>query len=201
MQKSEQKQIFTLTPEAFRRFLEWLDEGSDSGGGKYLEMRRRLASYFDRKNCLSPDELADETLNRVARRLDEEGIIESDAPAKYCYTVARFVFLENLRQTRKEPVPLDDVLLRQKDEKFSAPESGDEKEIKEVMLDCLEQCTGKLDSSSREIIIQYYFGKERVKIENRRALAERLGITVNALSIRACRIREKLETCVKKCVG
>lgn len=201
MQKSEQKQIFTLTPEAFRRFLEWLDEGSDSGGGKYLEMRRRLASYFDRKNCLSPDELADETLNRVARRLDEEGIIESDAPAKYCYTVARFVFLENLRQTRKEPVPLDDVLLRQKDEKFPAPESGDEKEIKEVMLDCLEQCTGKLDSSSREIIIQYYFGKERVKIENRRALAERLGITVNALSIRACRIREKLETCVKKCVG
>lgn len=201
MQKSEQKQIFTLTPEAFRRFLEWLDEGSDSGGGKYLEMRRRLASYFDRKNCLSPDELADETLNRVARRLDEEGIIESDAPAKYCYTVARFVFLENLRQTRKEPVPLDDVLLRQKDEKFPAPESGDEKEIKEVMLDCLEQCTGKLDSSSREIIIQYYFGKERVKIENRRALAERLGITVNALSIRACRIRDKLETCVKKCVG
>ena len=201
MQKSEQKQIFTLTPEAFRRFLEWLDEGSDSGGGKYLEMRRRLASYFDRKNCLSPDELADETLNRVARRLDEEGIIESDAPAKYCYTVARFVFLENLRQTRKEPVPLDDVLLRQKDEKFPAPESSDEKEIKEVMLDCLEQCTGKLDSSSREIIIQYYFGKERVKIENRRALAERLGITVNALSIRACRIRDKLETCVKKCVG
>lgn len=201
MQKSEQKQFFTLTPEAFRRFLEWLDEGSDSGGGKYLEMRRRLASYFDRKNCLSPDELADETLNRVARRLDEEGIIESDAPAKYCYTVARFVFLENLRQTRKEPVPLEDVLLRQKDEKFPAPESGGEKEIKEVMLDCLEQCTGKLDSSSREIIIQYYFGKERVKIENRRALAERLGITVNALSIRACRIREKLETCVKKCVG
>ncbi len=201
MQKSEQKQIFTLTPEAFRRFLEWLDEGADSGGGKYLEMRRRLVAYFDRKNRLAPDDLADETLNRVARRLEEEGKIESDAPAKYCYTVARFVFLEDLRETRKEFVPLDNVLLRENDEKFAASESADEKEIKELMLDCLERCTGKLDSPNREIIIQYYFGKERVKIENRRRLAERLGITVNALSIRACRIRDKLETCVKKCVG
>jgi hypothetical protein len=40
-----------------------------------------------------------------------------------------------------------------------------------------------------------------VKIENRRSLAQTLGITVNALSIRACRIRDKLESCVKKCAS
>src|SRR5262249_32371115 len=96
--KVEHKKDWTLTPSAFHRLLSWLDGASDSSGEMYLEMRRRLADYFDRKNCASPDELADETLNRVARRLEEEGNIVSDAPAHYCYIVARFVFLESLRQ-------------------------------------------------------------------------------------------------------
>jgi hypothetical protein len=37
-------------------------------------MHHRLVAYFDRKNCSSPADLADETLNRVARRLEEEGV-------------------------------------------------------------------------------------------------------------------------------
>ena len=73
IQTAERKKGWALTEGAFSRLLSWLDEGSDSGGEKYLETRRRLVSYFDHKNCLAPDELADETLNRVARRLEEEG--------------------------------------------------------------------------------------------------------------------------------
>jgi hypothetical protein len=46
---------------AFRHFLEWLDEGADSDGQKYLEIRRRLVSYFDRKNYPCSDEVADKT--------------------------------------------------------------------------------------------------------------------------------------------
>jgi hypothetical protein len=45
-----------------------------SGSQRYLEMRHRLVAYFDRKNCISPADLADETLNHVARRLEEEGV-------------------------------------------------------------------------------------------------------------------------------
>lgn len=200
VQKVEQKKDWTLTPEAFRGLLEWLDEGSDSGGQAYLEMRRRLVAYFDRKNCLTPDELADETLNRVARRLEEEGRIESEAPAKYCYIVARFVFMESLRAADKRGVPLDDAL-RQSGTADLAAEPDKEKEVKEEMLNCLEHCTGKLETENRDIILRYYFGEERVKIDNRRALAESLKISMNALSIRACRIRDKLEICVGKCVA
>jgi len=198
---SEQKKDWALTPRAFYQLLNWLDEGADSDGRKYLEMRQRLVMYFDRKNCLIPDELADETLNRVARRLEEEGVIESEAPAKYCYIVARFVFMECLRGTSKGSVALDDLRRQSHINTFATGEADDEKEIEEKMLHCLEQCIGKLAPSNREIIIGYYTGKERTKIENRRALAERLGITMNALSIRACRIRDKLETCVRQCVG
>lgn len=200
MQKVEPKKNWSLSSEAFRRFLEWLDEGADSGGQKYLEMRGRLVAYFDRKNCPNADELADETLNRAARRLEEEGKIEGDAPAKYCYIVAKFVFMEYLRGAKKENVPLDDVLRTEKALEL-AVEQSDEKEIKEKMLVCLEDCTGKLEPASRDIIIRYYYGEERVKIENRRSLAAGLGISMNALTIRACRIRDKLESCVGKCAG
>lgn len=201
MQKSESKKNWNITSSAFHRLLDWLDEGEKSDGKKYLEMRQRLVAYFDRKNCQAPDEFADETLNRVARRLEEEGAIETETPAKYCYIVARFVFLEYLRRMNKLSIPLDDVMQRTQVNQLVWTESSDEKEIKEKMLDCLEQCTGKLESTNREIIISYYFGREQLKIENRRAVAQRLGISANALSIRACRIRDKLEVCVGKCVA
>lgn len=192
---------WALTPGAFQRLLDWLDEGASSDGQKYLEMRRRLSAYFDRKNCPMPDELADETLNRVARRLEEEGTIEADAPARYCYIVARFVFMEHLRATQKENTLANHLRQQPHADDPAASEVDDEREMKERRLSCLEQCLNGLESASREIIARYYVGKARVKIEHRRALAEELGITMNALSIRACRIRDKLEDCVRECVG
>jgi hypothetical protein len=92
---------WAMTPGGLGQFLNWLDEGVDSSGEKYLEMRRRLVDYFDRKNCPPPDELADETLNRVVRRLEEEGAITDTPPARYCYIVAEFVFLEYLRRAER----------------------------------------------------------------------------------------------------
>lgn len=201
MQQTKPKRNWTITESAFEGLLEWLDGGKNSDGQNYLEIRQRLVAYFDRKNCLTPDELADETLNRVARRLEEEGAIEAETPAKYCYITARFVFLESLRGTDKVNIPLDDVLRKPQSHELIAKEQSEEKELKERLLDCLEKCTGELEPLNRELIVSYYFGEERVKIENRRKLAEKLGISVNALSIRACRIRDKLETCVGKCAN
>jgi hypothetical protein len=79
-----------LTEVAFGRLLEWLDNGVDSDGATYLEMRRRLVSYFDRRNRRTADDLADETLNRIRRTLEKDGAIAITPPARYCYTVAKF---------------------------------------------------------------------------------------------------------------
>ncbi|NJM54496.1 MAG: hypothetical protein HC846_14665, partial [Blastocatellia bacterium] len=110
LQKVELKKNWTLNPAAFNKFLAWLDGGTDSEGRNYLDIRERLVAFFDRKNCLNADELADETINRAARRLEEEGEIESETPAKFCYITAKFVFLEYLRSAEKISVPIDDVL-------------------------------------------------------------------------------------------
>jgi DNA-directed RNA polymerase specialized sigma24 family protein len=199
--KGKKKKDWSLNTRAFQRLLTWLDEDANSDGQKYREMRRRLLAYFDRKNCLTPDELADETLNRVARRLEEEGAIEGDSPARYCYIVARFVFMEHLRTMQRDNTLVNNLRQQPQADGPVASEADDEQKMKERRLNCLEQCLNGLESASREIIARYYVGKARVKIEHRRALAEELGVTMNALSIRAYRIRDKLEACVRECIG
>jgi DNA-directed RNA polymerase specialized sigma24 family protein len=189
------------TRGAFRQFLNWLDEGVDSDGERYLEMRRRLVAYFDRKNCLTPDELADETLNRVARRLEEEGAITVTTPARYCYIVAKFVFLEYLRRAERSETELTESpatgLGAAPRPVLSQPEPA--LEAKEDLFDCLEDCLHKLLPTDRELIVEYYRGEQKAKIDRRRGLAAQFGLTTNALSIRACRIRNKLEFCLQEC--
>ena len=201
--KPEPKKSWELTADAFHQLLRWLDEGQDSGGQRYLEIRRRLVFFFDRKNCLSPDDLVDETLNRVARRLKEEGAIAGATPAQYFYIVARFVFLEYLRRSETGTVRPGDISLLDAPSVKVVPDSEAQTSLKEKekLFDCLERCLDRLEPENRELILHYYRGEQRVKIENRRALAERWGLTINALSIRACRVRGRLESCVNECAG
>jgi hypothetical protein len=191
---AESKANRNLDADSFKRLLDWLDCGSDSEGKKYLEMRQRLVTYFDRKNCPSPDDLADETLNRVARRIQEEGSTRTETPARYCYIVARFVFMESLREGERER-SLQNEIARQWQ---STTRSEDD--TPENLLACMKECIQKLGTAKRELILGYYTGKERQKIENRRRIANSLGLTTNALSIRACRIRDELGTCVRECM-
>jgi len=187
-----------LTQIAFTRLLVWLDDGIESHGEQYIEMRRRLVSYFDRRSRPSADELADETLNRIARTLDEVGIIETKPPARYCYVVAKFVLLEDLRRERRL-VPLDETRMPDGPRAGSRAEPADERADREQRLDCLDRCLESLKPEQRELIVEYYSEAKQKKIERRRELAKRLGITMNALAIRAWRIREGLMACVETC--
>jgi DNA-directed RNA polymerase specialized sigma24 family protein len=188
-----------LTELAFNRLLEWLDDRVDSQGETYLEIRRRLVAYFDRRDRRFPDELADETLNRVARILEKGGTIAVSPPARYCYVVAKYVLLEDVRRERAH-VHLDeqraaDVLPHG----ARAPLFDEEAAIREQRFECLDRCLQQLKPEQRELVVEYYRDTRREKIERRREMARRLGISMNALAIRACRIRRELEACVEAC--
>ncbi|HEY2153352.1 MAG TPA: hypothetical protein VGH34_21275 [Vicinamibacterales bacterium] len=195
-----QKEERGLTRLALNRLLSWLDDGVESQGETYLEMRRRLASYFDRRNRQSADELADETLNRIGRTLEKDGTIATTPPARYCYVVARFVLLEDIRRQRatvalKEPWTVDASTIGG----AGAATNGEDVAEQEERLACLDCCLEELKADQRELVIEYYRDTGRQKIERRRELADRLGITMNALGSRACRIRNTLEACVESC--
>src|SRR5262249_58317442 len=86
-----------LTPEAFKKLLAKLDPNPETAGGKYEELRRQLIKFFEWRGSFFPDELADETLNRVARKIDEGEEIEKNLIA-LALGIARFVFLETLKR-------------------------------------------------------------------------------------------------------
>lgn len=189
--------------KAFQQFLHWLDEGTPSEGQRYLEVRRRLELYFDRKNCVAPAELADETLNRVIRKLEENKEINGVAPLQYCYIVAKFVFLEALRADKRSPFyrPLTATNPSNlSGQSVTLLEADATSEHKEKIADCLQRCLENLSGTDRELIVEYYRGQQRSKIERRAALATRLGLSANALSIRACRVRQRLEVCIQSCL-
>jgi DNA-directed RNA polymerase specialized sigma24 family protein len=186
----------TLSQLAFNRLLQWLDEGVDSRGERYVEIRRRLVSYFERRGRPAANELADEAFNRIGRTLEQRGEIAVVPPARYCYVVARFVLLEDIRRERRH-VPLDEPrLAATQSSRIRVAESDEAADDNELRLESLDRCLQKLKPEQRDLIVEYYRDTGREKIERRRDLANRLGITMNALGIRAYRIRDTLMECV-----
>jgi DNA-directed RNA polymerase specialized sigma24 family protein len=185
-----------LRETAFARLLRWLDDGTDSGGETYLEMRRRLVAYFDRRNRPAADVLADETFDRISRTL-ETSSIATRPPARYCYVIARFVLLEDIRREGRS-VPFDEA---RPTVSIESARSGGEPDavLRDRCLQCLDRCLLKLKPEQRELVIEYYRDAKRERIDRRRELANRMGITMNALGIRLCRIRSSLEACVASC--
>lgn len=185
--------------KSFQAFLNWLNRGANSDGQRYLEVRQRLELYFDRKNCVAPSKLADETLNRVIRKLEESGDINGVAPLQYCYSVAKDVFLEALRADNRSPfyrpvTKTNPTNLASQSVNILGGDATSEQ--KEKVGACMET----LSSADRELIVEYYRGEQRSKTEHRAALAARLGMTANALSNRACGVRQRLEVCIQACL-
>jgi DNA-directed RNA polymerase specialized sigma24 family protein len=180
------KNKWTLTQGAFDLLLTQLDIDRQQAGAKYEALRRKLVKFFQWRGCSFPEDLADDTINRVARNLEAgENIRHLTA---YCAGIARHVFLESLR-TRRHEEALHAVT-------YPSPGPPDE----DPRHDCLERCLRELSPENFQLIVQYYQQNEQARIEARRTLALRLGIPSNALRIRAHRIRVRLQGCVEDCM-
>lgn len=174
--------------EALERLLELLDPDPAQAAREYAQLRVRLTRLFEWRGAHFPEDLVDETISRVARRLDEGVEIESDDPYRYFCGVAHMVFKELLRERRRERKLQDPAHWPQ--EHFLEDEPEDPR------MDLLQACLDELPADQRELLLDYNQGDGRERIENRRAIARRLGVPLNALRIRVHRIRTKLEGCV-----
>lgn len=196
------KKDWLLTQDAFDVLLARLDRDPQRAGQQYEAIRRGLVTFFECRGSHVPEELADETINRVARRLLEGKEIYADSPASYFHGVARNVLKEQWQAPVAISTPLDMVPpARLADRGAQLHEARAAREVQEHRLDCLDQCLSGIDVRDRELILAYYQGETSVKIANRKRLAARLGIALTALRIRALRIRERLERCVEGCLS
>jgi RNA polymerase sigma factor (sigma-70 family) len=189
------RQKWTLTPEAFNALLSWLDPDREQAGQRYEEIRSGLIKGFIRHGCTVPEDLADETINRVAKRIPEIAATYRGDPARYFYGVAHNVHMEYLRRPQVVPLPQTELRLS------IAPTPPESTEDIEPVYSCLSGCMEQLTPRNREMILQYYRGERRVKIMLRRELAERLGVQLSLLRLQAQRVRAGLKKCILDCLS
>jgi DNA-directed RNA polymerase specialized sigma24 family protein len=187
------KKEWVLTQEAFDRLLDWLDPDRDQAGRKYEAIRLRLIKIFTCRGCFESERLADETINRVTARVEGVAPDYVGDPALYFYAVAHKVHLEYLRKEvgRQSSASTDSAEARAK---------TDLTESFEAEYQCLEGCLDDLPGESRDLVLRYYELEGQAKIDHRKQLAAELGIAVNALRIRAHRIRRGLQRCMRRCL-
>jgi DNA-directed RNA polymerase specialized sigma24 family protein len=190
--------VWSVTPEAFDSLLYALHPDRDHAGRLYENIRRKLLEFFEARGSSVPEEHADETFDRVMRRMTEGEKVEN--PASYCYGVAKFVWIEASRGRAKQPVELDENTRipahEDRDEEFETARAAVERR-----LQCLENCLDHLADETRHFIIEYYREEKGLKIEQRKILAARLDTTLNALRLRASRLRRELARCTDTCLA
>jgi DNA-directed RNA polymerase specialized sigma24 family protein len=193
---------WALTAEALERLLAVLDESREVAGEKYEHVRRALLVYFRSRQCPSPEDLADDTINRVARRVAEGQEIWTSNPQSYFLGVARNVLREQWDKPKREGADISELPPSQQPKFDPAERSRSKLEAagREKRLDCLDGCVDELFPHQRDLLLEYYSEERREKIDARIAVADRLGIPLNALRIRMCRMRQKLQQCVEQCL-
>ena len=182
-QLAEKKQ---LTPEKFELFLRWLDPILEKAGEEYEKIRFRLMTFFSHRNCLFPEDLSDETINRVILKVAEEPIENKMA---FCYGVAKNVYLESLRKEKLHS-NVDDI-------DPAAPPPVDA----EFSDDCLNKCLDELPGENKVLILDYFSEDKQAKIDSHKKISENLKTTQTALRMKIVRIKQKLKVCLKECMA
>jgi DNA-directed RNA polymerase specialized sigma24 family protein len=181
---TQQGAVVLLTETGLKRLLECLDADREIAGQKYEGIQRKLVAFFEWRGCTAAEELADKTIDRVIRRLMEGEEIRARDPSVYFYAVAKNIAHEwwnAQKQAVRFPEPFPPTQADDAEERFR----------------CLDQCLEQLAPEARYLILEYYEAAGQQKIDNRRRLAVELQISPSALRLRAQRIRDQLETCVR----
>jgi RNA polymerase sigma factor (sigma-70 family) len=183
-----------LTPDAFEKLLGVLSEDRNLAGQRYETIRAGLVRFFEWRGCGGAESLADETIDRVCRRLD--GGEPIDGSGAYFHGVARNVLKEHQRSEHRHE-RLGRVIPPPQGSAWEHPLlAGSERE----RLACLDHCLQTLSREERELIRQYYGSEASDKVADHARLAQRLGISPGTLRVRAYRLRRALEACVTRCL-
>lgn len=182
-----------IPPESFDEILAWLNPNRDLAGSIYVKLRHDLARIFAWNRCPDPEGLTDEVFDRVARKVHDLRHTFVGDPRLYFYGVARNLVKE-IPKKIKTQVSLQDTELA------SNPLIEIQEETAALREECLRNCLQKLSEEKRELILAYYARDKQAKIDHRTEMARRMGISVEALRVKAFRIRATLEECIERCL-
>lgn len=190
--------------EQFGALLDCLDSDRERAWRTYAGVRERLTRFFADKNCLTPLECADDALDRAARRLADGAQVTTGDPYLYILGIAYNVLREYWKDAERKTVEFDALAPARHPSHDPVEERRDTEERveRERRLDCLARCMAEQTPEQRAFLATYHTGASGAeRIEGRRRLAAELGVELNALRIRACRARDRLEKCLRACLA
>ena len=182
-----------IPSDSFNELLDWLNPDRDLAARKYEEIRRDLIKVFGWNKCIDPEGMADETFDRVARKASQLKDSFQGNRKLFFYGVANNLIKE-YRKTVRTYVSLDEVEIAEN------PPAKFEEETAEAREECLRTCLLELTVENRNLLIAYYAKEKRAKIDQRAKMAQQLGISIETLRVRMCRIRSELVECIERCL-
>jgi DNA-directed RNA polymerase specialized sigma24 family protein len=144
----------------------------DEALARHREITRRLVCFFAGRGCHEAEDLATETILRVAAKCREVDVSGYADRMGYFYGVARNVHHEWLRHALRES----------------------------ALRDALRRELTPLTRRARQLIVRYYSAEPVARIAHHRELAVEFGYSPNALRIEVYRIRSTLRQCVDPCL-
>jgi DNA-directed RNA polymerase specialized sigma24 family protein len=176
-----------LADTPFDDLLAWLNPDRDIAGQKYETIRAGLIRIFVARGFSSAEDMADEVITRVTRKLPDirDGYVGE--PARYFHGVARHVIQE---WYRPKEIATDEI-----------PRSWIQVGNRSDLYECLLQCLKFLPPEKHEMALDYHVYDGHDKIEQHKIMAQELGISENALRGRAHQLRNQLGKCVLQCIG
>ena len=174
--------------KSLQMLLEVRSSNQDEAGVVYNELRNSLVRFFQIKGDSDPDEAADLTLDRAALKIPKDTLVEN--LKGYCFGVARFIFLERVRLTKKLNAAADEFY-RGRDSSNIVQEADDEYAL-------LRECFEKLTSAEKLLLRGYFIDLSFSELDKRRRqICLENDITPNNLRLKVFRLRQRLENCVK----
>jgi DNA-directed RNA polymerase specialized sigma24 family protein len=179
-----------VSADSFAKLLAWLDPDPERAGEKYTDIHKRLMRLFDYRGCEHPDELADETMAAVTRRVTEVAEGYEGDPIAYFYGVARNLIRRDFASRERVRAHLRDAVV------YDPPPAELERRH-----DCLDQCLeAVLSAAERDLILEYYRAPAGSHIAQREGLARGADVSAMTLRKRTQRLRRRLQECLIRCL-
>ena len=188
------RKITEITGEDFKNLLGCFSSDTEEAARKYEEIRRGLIDFFYYRGATDAESLADETINRVAKKLPTANFDENFKTATYFYSFAAKIHLEDRREHSKIAVSIDEI------ESLADPKNTLNEPDKAGEI-CLEKCLAQHSPDENRILLQYYGFDADARTQARKSLAEENNINIGLLHTKISRLKKTLRGCLKKCLN